>query len=220
MKKLIEWIKKILFLIPDYARLPLTFCLITDLVAYYLPRIIGVNAINDFSIALDGRIPVIPVFSYIYMLAFPYWAVNYILICRQSKALTHRLVFADTFTKIVCLICFIALPSTIAQPMKEEITGAGAWLLKLIYALDEPNCLLPSIHCFVSWLSFRPMLAKEAGSLPKAYVAFSFVFSMLICLSTLFTRQHVLLDWVTGVGVAELGWMLYRILKIDRKLKA
>jgi hypothetical protein len=39
-------------------------------------------------------------------------------------------------------------------------------------------------------------------------VAFSGVFSLLVCLSTLFTRQHVIWDMVTGIAVAEMGWLL------------
>ena len=200
MKKLYQKFKHLTRFIPDSARVPLTLCLVTDLLAYYLPRLIGLSELYDFSLPLDARIPAVPVFTYVYILAFPYWAAN--------DALGWRLSRADAFAKAVCLVCFLAIPSTIVQPAKESLTGPGAWLLKLVYALDEPNNLLPSIHCFVSWMAFRPLLSRECRGVKRGYVAFSGVFSLLVCLSTLFTRQHVIWDMVTGIAVAEMGWLL------------
>lgn len=205
MKKLIELYKK---LIPGYAHIMLILCLITDGIAYLLPRILKIEAVNDFSVALDKQIPLLPISSYIYILAFAYWAVNYIILARISKYMLKKVFIADTFAKIVCLICFLFIPSYIVQPEASEITGPGAWLLKIVYFVDEPNNLLPSIHCFVSWLCFRPMLDREAKDIPLGYKVFSFIFSMSICLSTLTTKQHVLWDVATGIGVAEAGWIL------------
>ncbi len=206
---------RIISIIPDYARLPLLFCGITDLIAYYLPRLLGVNgAPQRFYVEkLDGVFPLIPAFSYIYLVAFIFWTINYIYISRQSRRLCLRLVFADTVAKAVCLFCFMAYPATIAQPDISQNSDIGAWLLRIIYALDEPNNLLPSIHCFVSWLTFRPMLSKDAKGVPVWYKAFSFVFAIAICFSTLFTKQHFVHDFITGVLVAEIGWLLSRFMK-------
>lgn len=208
MKKVYQKFHQLTRFIPDSARVPLVLCLITDLLAYYLPRLIGLGELYDFSLPLDARIPAVPVFTYIYILAFPYWATNYILISRQDDALGWRLFRADAFAKAVCLVCFLAIPSTIVQPARESLEGPGAWLLKLVYTLDEPNNLLPSIHCFVSWMAFRPLLSCECRGVKRGYVVFSGIFSMLVCLSALFTRQHVIWDVVTGIAVAEAGWWL------------
>lgn len=213
MKKITGALRRLIGLIPTYARIPLFLCLITDLIAFYLPRLMGVQAKYDFSIALDAHFPPVPLFTIVYFSAFVFWTVNYILICRQSKELAQRLFFADTFSKIVCLVCFFALPCYIVQPANDQITGTGAWLLKLLYAVDEPNNLFPSIHCLVSWLSFRPLLSRDARRVPAAYKAFSGVFCVLICLSTLYTRQHVILDWAAGFAVAEIGWQLFGAIK-------
>jgi len=209
LAKLVALYRKI---IPDYAHIPLIICGLTDAVAYLLPRILNVNAVNDFSIALDHRIPLIPVSSYVYIAAFAYWVVNYIMIARLGRGILRRLLIADTFGKIICLFCFMLIPSYIVRPPVEEISGVGTWLIKIVYLVDEPNNLLPSIHCFVSWLCCRPLLAKEAKAVPVGYKVFSFVFSLMICLSTLTTRQHVTLDVIAGVGIAEAGWLISKYL--------
>lgn len=215
--------RKFEFPIPTYARIPLIICLLTDLLAYYLPRLLDVRFAYNFAIEADTRIPLIPAFSYVYLLAFVFWTINYIYLCRQSRALCIRLCVADFVAKILCLYVFMQVPTSFEAPASllanrwtrifpdpESVKGVGAWLLKLIYSMDEPNNLLPSIHCFVSWLCFRPMLNKDTWAIPIAYKAFTFIFVVAIFLSTLFTKQHVVLDVFAGVFVAEAGWLLSR----------
>ncbi len=205
IRSMIEWYRRIM---PDYAHIPLSLCLVTNMIAYLLPRILNVAATNDFSIALDQKIPFMPFTAYIYVAAFAYWAINYTIVAHQGRRMVYRLFWADAIGKAVCLVCFLAIPSYIVQPLKEEITGPGAWLLKLVYMFDEPNNLLPSIHCFVSWLCFRPLVDKSVTGISNPYKVFSFVFTMLICISTLTTKQHVFVDTFTGIFLAEAGWIL------------
>ena len=212
MKKGFLWIHR---LIPDYARMMLILLAVGQLFTYYFPRIVGLGELMDFSVSLDGRIPLIPAFAYVYVLGFVFWTVNYVLIVRQDKRVCVRLFAADMICKAVCVVCFFAIPSTIAQPAKEEIAGPGAWLLRIVYAMDEPNNLLPSMHCYVSYLAWRPMLNREVKKgIPAGYRAFSLIFALLVCLSTLFTRQHVFLDFVTGVAMAEIAWQLARLIRV------
>lgn len=214
-------------LIPRYAVLPLIFCLLTQLLTYYLPRILGVYFSYNFAVEFDLSIPLIPAFSYVYIGAFLFWTVNYIYICRQSRTICLRLVIADTVTKAICLYAFLKVPTSyeapaalLADPAAQifpdaaSIEGAGAWLLKLIYSMDEPNNLLPSLHCCVSWLCLRPLLTQETWAIPKGYKVFSFICVILIFLSTLFTRQHVVLDVAAGVFAAEAGWQLSRFVPV------
>lgn len=211
MKKLVLWIHR---QIPDYARQMLILLAFFQIFAYYFPRIVGVGEYLDFSLPLDGRIPLIPAFSYVYILAYVFWTVNYILIARQGREVCVRLFAADMFSKAVCIVCFFAIPSTIAQPPREEITGLGAWLLRIVYSMDEPDNLLPSMHCYLSYLAWRPMLNAEVRKgIPVGYRVFSLAAALLVCLSTLFTRQHVVLDFVTGVALAEIAWQLARLVR-------
>lgn len=200
--KLLKWP------VPAYAHLPLILCFVTMMLSYYLPRLIGVAPRFDFSFPLDARIPLVSWFSYIYILAYVHWALSYIYVSTFSEAFTRRLFLADLIGKIAALICFLIFPLEIARPALEEIGGAGAWLTRIIYKMDEPNNLFPSLHCFVSYLCVRPLLAKGA---PKGRLALKLaiaVFSLLVCLSTLFTRQHLLADVFSGIALGEIAWHL------------
>ena len=68
-------------LIPQYARLPLLAVLIFNFVCYYVPKALESHrTLHVLSTALDDALPRVPVFIYIYILAYVQWAVAYIVI--------------------------------------------------------------------------------------------------------------------------------------------
>ena len=201
-------IRKILDFIPAYARKPLLFLFAFNMLAYGLPSVLKIQPKFDMTLPIDLKIPAIPVFSYIYVISYAYWVFNYILICRKNNLTAKRFVTAEVMGKAVCFLAFVFLPCTFARPAADTLSGPGAWLLKIVYALDEPTRLIPSIHCYASWMCVRPLLDKDTGYVPAWYKLFSLVFTILICLSTLFTRQHVLVDVFAGILLGEIVWVM------------
>ncbi len=193
--------------IPDYAVIPLFFCLFGQMAAYYGSRIINpllhgpienyLNIMTD----LDRLIPVVPMWSVIYMLSYVFWVVSYILISRESKELCYKLIIADLMSKVVCLLIFVVMPTAIVRP---EVSGndLGGWLLNWVYNADTPDNLFPSMHCLISWFCFRYILPCKKVS--AVYKVISGVMTFAIFASVVFTKQHVIVDIFGGVLVAEL----------------
>lgn len=194
-------------IVPQTIALPLFLCLAFNMFCYYGGMLLsGLFPVHNWTLPIDDRIPVRPWWVTVYVLSFLFWAVNYILASRDRTGLVYRLAAADLFSKAVSLLIFIFLPMTMTQP-QVQTRDFGSWLLNLIYKLDEPTNLFPSLHCTMAWLSLRPLFGCK--SVPKWYKAFSTVFFVLILFSTLFTKQHVFVDviagWVLGVIAYELA---------------
>lgn len=153
----------------------------------------------DMTTAFDRMIPFDPRWVLIYVACFAYWAVNYVLMARQDN--WYPIMTGEVLAKLLCGVFFLLIPTTNIRP---EITGTGFtdWLMGLIYRMDPPLDLFPSIHCMESWICFRGILGQE--NIPKWYRAFSGVFTLLVCLSTLFTRQHMIADVIGGVLLGEI----------------
>ena len=136
----------------------------------------------------------------IYVLAFLSWVVGIWVIARESPAVCYEVLAGEQIAKLLCLACFLLLPTTMERP---EVTGSGffPWLTRLIYRLDSPDNLLPSIHCLESWICWAGLRTNR--KLPGALRWGSLVFAVLICISTLATRQHVIADVIAGVALAE-----------------
>ena len=160
----------------------------------------------DFTMAFDREVPLLPVFVWFYILAFPFWAVNYILAAQRGKDQFYRFVATDLTIHLTCFVIFLILPTTNVRP---EITG-NSWseqMLQFVYAMDggnSPSNLFPSIHCYVSWLSWHSVHKSE--KIPEWYQHFSLIFAILIIISTQVLKQHYLVDAVAGVVLVELAW--------------
>ena len=201
-------------LIPDHARLPLISMFFTQMLTYFATKYINVFETVDMSIPLDRRIAVQPVWVVVYILAYVYWAAAYVAVARVSKERCMRLFRADLAAKVLTAALFVLMPTAIERP---EIIGGGIFdsLLGFIYILDTPRNLFPSMHCMFSWLAARELMSiSEYDAVVRAA---AFGFSILVFLSTLFTRQHYIADIFGGVAVAEIG-MLAAVLTGKRRL--
>ena len=194
--------------LPKYAILPAIITVLTHFTVYYIPMLFGRDTVRVLSSRLDESIPLVPGFVFIYVSAFVMWVVMYVYIYSMSPYMAKRMLIADLLAKGVCAVCYCLYPCTLIRPETDEIVGFGAWALKIIYSLDKPTNLLPSMHCYMSWLCARPLLSRRAKPSPLWLKSFCTVLAILIFVSTLFTKQHMAIDVVTGVLCAEAGWLI------------
>ena len=121
---------------------------------------------------------------------------------------------AEQIAKLCCLVAFIAIPTTIIRP---EVTGTGffQWLSRLIYSMDSPDNLLPSVHCLENWICFRG--AMKCSKVGKGYKIFTFVAAILVFASTLMVNRGCkFLDVVAAIVVVELGLFLSRRFNLSK----
>ena len=131
-----------------------------------------------------------------------------------AAVLAYRFFCADFLAKAVCLVCFLLLPTTNVRPAVE---GNGLWegLVRFLYQVDAPVNLFPSVHCLVSWLCWIGV--REREDIPRWYRYFSFWIAVAICLSTLTTKQHVIVDVAGGITLAEASWWAAGLEPVFRK---
>ena len=205
--KLLEKCKK---WIPVWEILPLLSILAVKCLVYWGSGVLTADRYHfDFTFAFDRSVPLIPEFVWIYILAFPFWAVNYILAARRGKKSFYRFVATDLLVHITCFIVFMAVPTTNIRPVIAGDTLSER-ALSLVYTMDGgnmPSNLLPSIHCYVSWLCWRGL--KGAREIPAWYQRFSLVFAVLIIISTQVLKQHYIVDAIAAVILVEAAWRFF-----------
>ena len=114
-----------------------------------------------------------------------------------------------------CLIVYMILPNGLdirpADPGRQNLAMS---LMRMIWAADGPVNVCPSIHCQSSGamaLAFsHSKLAKNRPGLRLL----AYAWAGLICVSTLFTKQHSVWDVVLGLALAAV-WVpvLFRPLR-------
>ena len=192
--------------IPGNTILPLVFTLALQGLVYFGSKLLMAGAYHhNLETACDLAIPFLPWTVSIYVGTFLYWAISFLLILRSGTENAFRFLCAHCMSLLIALVFFLLLPTTNTRP---QIEGGGLWNfgMRLIYALDTPDNLFPSLHCELSWLCFQGL--KKVENVPTGGKRLALIFSLLIFVSTLTTKQHILLDVFGGWLIAEISFRL------------
>lgn len=196
--------------IPGYSIFPLLTLVIINFAVYNGTRLLTDEMHHyDFSLVVDKHISLMPVFVVPYLLAYVQWIAGYILISRVGKDFCYQYIGGEIFAKVMVGIIFVLIPTTMRRP---EILVNNYWMkmVDLIYKIDPPTNLFPSVHCMESWICFRACLKMK--SVRKSIKIFVGILTFTIFLSTVFMKQHVVVDIIGGVLIAEAGLFLGRII--------
>lgn len=205
MRKIRSWLSSV---VPAYSIFPLLLAVTFNLSVYGFTRMIAGNWYHyNIESPLDELIPFWPPSIIIYLGCYLFWVVNYILMGRQGKKQVCQFFAADFISRVVCMVFYLAFPTTNVRPAVEP---AGIWnqVTLFLYQVDAADNLFPSIHCLVSWFCYIGLRGRK--DIPVWYKCFSCVMAVLVCISTLTTKQHVIVDVFGGVLLAEVCLWLGR----------
>lgn len=152
--------------------------------------------------ALDDRIPFVKGFVVFYVLWFLYVPFGVIFTAAYSKKDFLKL-FVFLFSGMaVANAAYMIFPN--AQNLRPAVIGNDpfALLVRLIYSRDTPTNVCPSMHVINTVAIDAALRHSEQFSQKKYRCVLSFIFAVLVCLSTVFIKQHSVLDVVGGLIVS------------------
>ncbi|MGM9605687.1 MAG: phosphatase PAP2 family protein [Faecousia sp.] len=193
-------------LIPENTILPLVCTLVLQILVFSGTKLLMAGAHHyNFESAWDLAIPFLPWTVVIYIGAFLYWSISIVLILRSGTGNAFRFLGAHCLSLLIALVFFLFLPTTNTRPVPGNDT-LWDWCMRVVYAVDTPDNLFPSLHCELSWLCCLAL--KNVPEVPRSGKRFALVFSLLVFVSTLTTKQHTLMDVFAGWLTAELSFRL------------
>jgi membrane-associated phospholipid phosphatase len=187
----------------------LLLCYAGWIALYYLTAWIGELRGAAFSpaLALDGVIPFIP--SYLYIYLFCYVIVLAIPLMSRDPAFLNRAYLAFIWTNLFAFVFFAVFPSQ--GPPRHPPAGSSEALLQLLYQADSRWNALPSLHVANPWL-VALFAVREKGV--SAWSALLFLLALGISVSTLFIKQHYLLDVVSGMVLAFVAFAVAEMVNV------
>ncbi|HEX2462830.1 MAG TPA: phosphatase PAP2 family protein, partial [Vicinamibacterales bacterium] len=116
----------------------------------------------------------------------------------------RRTVLAYLMVWIAAYIVFLVYPTRAPRP--EAVAGEGfmVWGLRFLYDADPPYNCFPSLHVAHSFVSALTCYRVHRGVGIAAVVC-----AALVGLSTLFTKQHYVLDVIAGVLLACVAYVVF-----------
>ncbi len=186
-------------LFPRFALVPIAACYLFNCLVYFGTQQLMSGAVHRcMETPLDRLIPFQPGWVWAYAAFFPFWLYGYFRTARLGREDFERLAAAHMLAELGCCLLFVLLPTTNVRPALPS--GLSSAVLGLVYRLDPPTDLFPSIHCMVSWMCWLGVRGDPRVSRTERLV-FCLV-AVAICASTLFVRQHVLADVLAGTALA------------------
>lgn len=161
--------------------------------------------------SLDVKIPFIKEFVIPYLLWFPYIAYGIIYTGIYSRREFYRLFLFLAAGMSVACIAYTIYPN--GQDLRPQITQNDIFsvLVKIVYSTDTPTNVCPSIHVINSIAVNSALWNTETFSSKKFGKLISLIFTVIICLSTVFIKQHSIVDVVWGIVAAFLVYIsLYK----------
>lgn len=196
--------------------------LITSLIAfqcliYFLTKLLQ-NNFHLLESTFDNFIPFIPHFVYFYILWYLLLIIIPFLLFKKDKNMFAVYYISYALSVVIAGVIFVIYPTTIDRPMIKTI-NLTTYLVNLIYKLDSPAInLLPSMHClFCFFFIFSTFKNKN---IKKKYQISIFIISLLIIASTVFIKQHILIDIIASLIIATFCFIITKHTKLVIKFQS
>ena len=163
---------------------------------------------------IDDFIPFCEYFIIPYFLWFPYVgaAVLYFGLVNRNRQEYYRLIATPGIGMTLFLLVSFFYPNGHElRPYYFEHENIFVDMVRFLYQIDTPTNVLPSIHVFNSVAVAIAVAECESLRENTRVVRASNVLAILIICSTVFLKQHTVLDVVTAL-ILNLAcfWLIYR----------
>lgn len=151
---------------------------------------------------IDDKIPFCEYFIIPYLLWFAFVAITvlYFMFCKHENKEQwkeyYQLIITLGTGMTLFLIISLVFPN--GQDLRPVLTGDSIFIkaVQFIYHTDTPTNVLPSIHVFNSLACCMAILKNQRKHFKKTTDILTVVLTILIIMSTMFLKQHSVVDVV------------------------
>ena len=174
-----------------------------------IERLCPAPAYNTVWCPLDDAIP----FCEWFIIPYCAWHVSLLWMSLYTLAYDipafRHFMWYLVLTTIIAVATYVVWPSQ--QLLRPDLTTLGrdnllTRAVGLIYTVDTNTNVCPSLHCIGAFA-----ILFAAMDIPRfrtwGWAAFFTVFALMICASTVFMKQHSIVDFFAALPVILIGWL-------------
>ncbi|WBW97463.1 phosphatase PAP2 family protein [Oceanirhabdus sp. W0125-5] len=187
-----------------------TLIIFTLLQAYIDPQYIMHSQIDD-------HIPFISGFIVFYVIWYAYIGWCFIYMGIRSKDEFMRFFKFIFWGTLISYLIYILFPN--GQNLRNPLatTDAFSYTINLIRSVDPPTNVFPSLHVYNSLGVFFAVSSYFRNDKKYFSISVHLILSLLICASTVFIKQHSILDVIASTILA---FLLYFIIYLIPRLQS
>jgi len=199
---------------------PLPMVVLVSLVPFYIfiAEMMPGRTMHVPELALDRAVPLQPAWALVYGAFYLFLILLPVFVVRQEEQI-RRTVLAYLMVWLTAYVCFLVYPTMAPRPAKVIGEGFVLWGLRFLYSSDPPYNCFPSLHVAHSFVSALACYRVHRGVGIAAALCAS-----LVGISTLYTKQHYILDVIAGIFLACVAYAVFlrkdrrEIPELDRRL--
>ena len=150
---------------------------------------------------LDDIIPFCEYFivPYVFWYAYVCGTVLYLGLTDKTAKEYYRLITNMILGMVVFVIISFVYPN--GQNLRPVLTGDSIFIraVKLLYTIDTSTNILPSLHVFLSVACDLALCRSPFFQKYHLWKGISHLITIIICLSTMFLKQHSILDVIAAL---------------------
>ncbi|MDQ0416691.1 membrane-associated phospholipid phosphatase [Croceifilum oryzae] len=164
--------------------------------------------------SFDQQTPLLKIFVIPYMFWYAFVFITLLYLMFKNRKVYYETLLQYNLGLLICYSIYIIYQTHVPRPVVEG-NDFLSQMLQWIYQSDAPYNCFPSIHVLTTYVVMRAVLKiTDVSRLVKILTA---VMAFLIIASTVFIRQHVILDIVGAVLVVEGLMVLTLLVKQSRR---
>lgn len=172
----------------------------------------------DPSLPIDHMIPFIPCFVLPYLMWFIFVPAAMITVLFKDEELYRKLSWMLMIGMSIFLVVSLLFPNELH--LRPDIKGGNifCWITKILYMIDTPTNVAPSIHVFDTCVALEGVLRCRWRITRIRWVRVSCtVLAVLIIASTLFIKQHSVVDVGGGLLMYAVMSLILEVWYLQKK---
>lgn len=185
---------------------------------FYAERVVTDNYWVSY-LPIDDYIPFLEGFIVFYYLWYPLLGlVGLYLIFRNANGYKRYMTYIGLSFSFTILICLIFPNGQNLRPTEFTNDNIFTHLVSAIYNADTNTNVCPSVHVIGCFAAVFGIYDCEQFKNKKLFKIFILIISFLISISTVFVKQHSILDILIAIPYSLLFWVI--IYKLPKKFKS
>ena len=190
---------------PQYSHLKYLLGWVGYFTFYFLTEnLIPIGQCHVIHTPLDDLIPFCEVFLITYLFWYLFIVITLVYFGLYDPDGFKKLMTFFIVTQVIAMMIYIAYPSVqLLRPTEFPRDNILTRMTSILYAIDTNTGVCPSLHVAQS-IGLASAWSKER-SVSKPFKITVAVIMFLVCLSTMFVKQHSALDVVAALPLALLA---------------
>ncbi len=146
---------------------------------------------------------------------FPYMSWHVSLLWMSLYTLAYDVPAFKRFMWNLILTTVIAVATYIIWPNQQKLRPEAfprenilTWAVGIIYTVDTNTNVCPSLHCIGAFAVFFCSHSTPRFR-TRGWTAFFAIFAAFICASTVFIKQHSIVDFFAALPVVAVGYYIF-----------